>query len=258
MISIHLTDGRTLILRRDQLVKCIVAGSALDIPAKSVCIGDVILERDPLGRGNFVGDPTYNGTSVLAAREAEIDSSFDTSDLLTRISHLEAEVARLRDGEGIPPSESNHKLRKQIAHLSNDRNRFRNERDELQSEIDGWNNRFERWQETIARLNAHIDELQTERSDAQHVATLMSARAERLMKSRDEMQAELDDYKATFDLRHDADMRAITRWRAGRPDRELKMPGQDDLCIFLLSQLEALTGVMGDEEVEGGKEDHSD
>jgi hypothetical protein len=34
-------------------------------------------------------------------------------------------------------------------------------------------------------------------------------------------------------------MRAIKRWREGRPERELIMPDHADLCVWLLNELEA-------------------
>ena len=46
------------------------------------------------------------------------------------------------------------------------------------------------------------------------------------------------ELEASFDLRHKADMRAIARWRAAAPGRELILPDHADLCVWLLEQLE--------------------
>ncbi|MGY3278084.1 hypothetical protein [Bradyrhizobium sp. S3.7.6] len=49
-----------------------------------------------------------------------------------------------------------------------------------------------------------------------------------------------DDIEArefSFDLRWNADMRAIKRWQAEKPGRELSWPDHADLCIWLLEQL---------------------
>lgn len=49
---------------------------------------------------------------------------------------------------------------------------------------------------------------------------------------------ELRDLKATFDLRWDADMRAIKRWQAAHPGNELVWPDHADMVIWLLEQLD--------------------
>ena len=47
------------------------------------------------------------------------------------------------------------------------------------------------------------------------------------------------ELQATFNLRWDADMRAIKRWQAAGPDRELTWPDHADLVVWLLERLEA-------------------
>lgn len=50
------------------------------------------------------------------------------------------------------------------------------------------------------------------------------------------------DLEFTFDLRWQADMRAIERWRAADPDRRmLVMPDHADLVVWLLERLEPAT-----------------
>lgn len=54
--------------------------------------------------------------------------------------------------------------------------------------------------------------------------------------------AELAEYKASSDLRWNADQRAIQRWKAAHPDKPLTQPDHADLCVWLMAELEtALT-----------------
>jgi hypothetical protein len=50
---------------------------------------------------------------------------------------------------------------------------------------------------------------------------------------------ELAAMQQSFALRWDADMRAIKRWQAAGPDRELTWPDHTDLLVWLLEQLDA-------------------
>jgi hypothetical protein len=56
------------------------------------------------------------------------------------------------------------------------------------------------------------------------------------------LKAEGADQEASFDLRWQADMRAIARWRAAGAGRELAMPDHADLCVWLLERLEEIDG----------------
>jgi hypothetical protein len=51
---------------------------------------------------------------------------------------------------------------------------------------------------------------------------------------------ERDELKSTFDLRWDADMRAIKLWQAAHPDREDTWPDHADMVVWLLEQLNDL------------------
>lgn len=55
----------------------------------------------------------------------------------------------------------------------------------------------------------------------------------------DAIVQERDDLVRTFDLRWAADMRAIKRWRAAAPGRELTAPDHADLVVYLLELLDA-------------------
>lgn len=50
----------------------------------------------------------------------------------------------------------------------------------------------------------------------------------------------LNEMQASFDLRWEADMRAIRRWQAAHPGRDLVWPDHADLVVWLMEQLEAV------------------
>ena len=53
------------------------------------------------------------------------------------------------------------------------------------------------------------------------------------------LRAKRDELQASFELRRNADMRAIKRWQSEDPEkRELTWPDHADLCCWLLDQLE--------------------
>lgn len=47
---------------------------------------------------------------------------------------------------------------------------------------------------------------------------------------------QIEEHERSFDLRWNADMRAIKRWQAAAPGRELTWPDHADLCVWLLEQ----------------------
>lgn len=53
-----------------------------------------------------------------------------------------------------------------------------------------------------------------------------------------EYREDVKEYEATFQMRHKADVRAIKRWRAASPGRDLTLPDHADLVVWLLEQLE--------------------
>jgi len=52
------------------------------------------------------------------------------------------------------------------------------------------------------------------------------------------LQKEAEDHEKSFDVRQAADMRAIERWRAASPQRELIWPDHADMVVWLLERLE--------------------
>ena len=73
---------------------------------------------------------------------------------------------------------------------------------------------------------------------------------ESLWRAKDEQIADLErqvaelteqcgELNALFDLRWKADMRAVERWRAGHPERELRLPDHADMVVWLLEREDA-------------------
>lgn len=60
-----------------------------------------------------------------------------------------------------------------------------------------------------------------------------------LMAAAPAMRDEIEELQRTFDLRWEADMRAIKRWRAAHPGNDLVMPDHADMVVWLLEQLPA-------------------
>jgi aspartyl/asparaginyl beta-hydroxylase (cupin superfamily) len=55
-----------------------------------------------------------------------------------------------------------------------------------------------------------------------------------------ELERELAEMKASFDLRWKADMRAIKKWQA-ETGRTMEWPDHADLCVWLMGKLETLS-----------------
>jgi len=55
-----------------------------------------------------------------------------------------------------------------------------------------------------------------------------------------ELKAEIREYDQIFNLTHKANMRAVKLWREGHPERELRMPDQTDMVVWLLEKLDKL------------------
>lgn len=65
-----------------------------------------------------------------------------------------------------------------------------------------------------------------------------------IMASAPELRERVDDLERSFDLRWNADQRAIKRWQAAAPegeDRSLTLPDHADLVVWLLEKLNATT-----------------
>ncbi len=50
---------------------------------------------------------------------------------------------------------------------------------------------------------------------------------------------ERDDLQASFDLRWNADQRAIAAWQTAHPGNDLVWPGHSDLCVWLMTERDA-------------------
>ena len=53
----------------------------------------------------------------------------------------------------------------------------------------------------------------------------------------EQLQEEIEDLRATFDLRWKADMRAVKMWRE-KTGQDLVCPDHADLCVWLLEELD--------------------
>lgn len=71
-----------------------------------------------------------------------------------------------------------------------------------------------------------------------------AAAIERLERERDEAWEKLAEHESSFKLRWAADMRAIKRWQAEAPGRELTWPDHADLCVWLLAERDALRAAL--------------
>lgn len=69
-----------------------------------------------------------------------------------------------------------------------------------------------------------------------------------LIAERDQLRATLAERKASFDLRWNADMRAIKRWQAAHPDQKRTWPDHADLCVWLLEQDDQLRATIARQE----------
>ena len=53
------------------------------------------------------------------------------------------------------------------------------------------------------------------------------------------LAAQCDEMEQLFDLQHKADRRAVVRWRAANPGKDMVFPDRADLVVWLMGQLES-------------------
>lgn len=86
-----------------------------------------------------------------------------------------------------------------------------------------------------------IDELKKDRDEWRQAAGVEA-------KLRREFMLERDELQQTFDLRWNADMRAIRRWQAAHPGNDLVWPDHADMVVWLMEELDKQrTGRASDE-----------
>lgn len=61
-----------------------------------------------------------------------------------------------------------------------------------------------------------------------------------LLSAVEQAQKERDELQATFDLRWEADMRAIKRWQEANPGNDLTWPDRADMVVWLLEQAQGM------------------
>ena len=84
-----------------------------------------------------------------------------------------------------------------------------------------------------------MSEMSTEDQLADWRATFPGKSAQDVIEMLDKAQKERDELQSSFDLRWNADMRAIERWRQEKPEeRELSWPDHADLVVWLLGKLD--------------------
>lgn len=79
------------------------------------------------------------------------------------------------------------------------------------------------------------DTLETEKANA----GLFAASHEMVAEIK-RLREELAEREASFDLRWNADMRAIRMWQEAHPGNDNVWPSHDDLCVWLMEQLDQL------------------
>lgn len=82
-------------------------------------------------------------------------------------------------------------------------------------------------------VEMHVQDMLTMRCTAA-AATLRALRA-----ALDAAERERDELQSTFRVRWNADMRAIKRWQAAHPGKELTWPDHADLVVWLLAERDA-------------------
>lgn len=160
-------------------------------------------------------DPDADDPPLTPESRAELDAEFaDFKARKERSQNLEAENARLQQ---------------RVAELEAENASLRNQL--------GDNLCFLTDQEDHAAIIQALPQAEVEESCRRYQAQM---RAERGVftggKTIAQLEQELAEHEASFDLRWKADMRAIARWRDGDPDRQLIMPDHADLCVWLLQE----------------------
>lgn len=83
----------------------------------------------------------------------------------------------------------------------------------------------------LLRPSSIVGKLRDAAYQLEHVAELLSEAAD-----------DIEGHDLSFNLRWDADMRAIKRWQAEKPGRDMTWPDHADLVVWLLGQHEKLVG----------------
>lgn len=93
--------------------------------------------------------------------------------------------------------------------------------------------------ERLADLGV-IQQLGRRRFQVSWSGNILDIAAQILISHVEKAKTDVASLQQTFDLRWDADMRAIKRWQAAGSDRELTWPDRADLVVFLLEQMDAM------------------
>lgn len=86
----------------------------------------------------------------------------------------------------------------------------------------------------VERLTAKVPQNVMNASTLTEAAATITALRARV----EELEREKAESDLAFDLRWDADMRAIKRWQEAHPGNDLVWPDHAELCLWLLTELE--------------------
>src|SRR5690348_5000879 len=111
--------------------------------------------------------------------------------------------------------------------------------------MDAWQEDVEQWglhqmcrvlREALEEANGRVAQAEGERDYAKQSVSSWSDEASRWRAERNDAFDKLADLQRTFDLRWDADMRAIKRWQAAHPGSDLVWPDHADMVVWLLER----------------------
>lgn len=84
-----------------------------------------------------------------------------------------------------------------------------------------------------------------------NIIKIMQGHNDALAAERDTLKADLADLQRTFDLRWDADQRAIKRWQAAHPTlQEVVWPDRADMVVWLLEEYDKLDVELSSESID--------
>lgn len=95
-----------------------------------------------------------------------------------------------------------------------------------------------KWAALCGQLKQERDEAKDALAAAKDKIKELEGQVSYARHERNKALNEIDEYKATFDVRWQAQMRAVTRWQE-ETGKEIFWPGHEDLCLWLIRKLEA-------------------
>lgn len=106
------------------------------------------------------------------------------------------------------------------------------------SQVEQANSRTSRALQRVALAERERDEAKDALAAAKDKIKELEGQVSYARHERNKALNELDECKSTFDVRWQAQMRAVTRWQE-ETGKEIFWPGHEDLCLWLIRKLEA-------------------